>query len=77
MIAHRDPGIAAIWQFVEHGGKRYLQIKANRAPSGSSTVSWYLAVPPPSYRDNGSNWIAVTPDLDLAMPVQVEVYKAP
>ena len=77
VIAHSLPQLATIWQFVEHDGKRYLQVKANRDPTGGHTVGWYVAVPAASYRDSASNWIAATPDLDLAMPVEVEAYTAP
>ena len=77
VIAHAVTEKAAIWQFVKHGGRRFLQIKANRDATGGHTVGWYVAVPPNSVRDHKSNWIAVTPDLDLAMPVEVEAYTAP
>ena len=74
VMAHADAQKSAIWNFVEHDGKRYLQIKTNRAGSATHTAGWYLAEPPSSERDSVSNWMAVTPNLDEAMAVEAKAY---
>ena len=74
LMAHPNPDKAAIWQFVEHDGNRYLQIKSNRAASAPQTAGWYLGVPPDSARSPSSNWLAVTPKIEEAMAVGVRAY---
>lgn len=69
VIVHRNPEKAAVWEFVKIFGKTALRIKANLAASGSGTDGWYLTVPPGSERGDGSNYLAVTSDVDKAMPV--------
>ena len=71
VIAHADPKKAAIWKYVKHQDKHYLQIKANRAATATETVGWYLALPPNSARDLESNYVAVHPDFEKAMAVTV------
>jgi len=70
VIVHSGTKFASIWQFVEIDGKRYLQIKENRFTP--ATNGWYLAVPPDSKRDKHSEYIAVTPDIEKAMPVSTK-----
>ena len=76
MMGHPDPNKAAIWQFVEHDGKRYLQIRSNREVNYQApfTAGWYLGVPPGSERDSKSNWLAVTPNFEDAMAVGVKPF---
>lgn len=72
IIVHRVPDLAAVWEVVEVFGQTLLRIKANRDKTGARSVGWYLAVPPGSERDEVSSYLAVTPDITLAMPVSVE-----
>lgn len=73
LMVHADPAKAAIWEFVTTDGKQYLKVKENRDYTAPDTAGWYVAVPPNSGRGSGSgsNYLAITPDLDKAMAVEV------
>ena len=70
-MVHADPAKAVIWEFVTVDGKQYLKVKENRDYTAPDTAGWYVAVPPNSGRGSGSNYLAITPDLDKAMAVEV------
>ena len=70
-MVHADPTGAVIWEFVDVEGKQYLKVKQNRDNTAQDTVGWYVAVPPDSDRGKFSNYLAITPDLEKAMPVGV------
>lgn len=70
-MVQKDAELSIIWQVVNVDGKRYLQVKENRA---ISTAGWYLAVPPDSKRNKHSNYLAITPEFEKAMPVTIEAY---
>lgn len=63
---------AAVFKFVNHKGKQVLQIKENRDDTGSSTVGWYLSVPPDARRDDVSSYVAVGPSIIRAVEVSMK-----
>ena len=71
VMIHSDESKAAIWEVVDVGGKRYLQVKDNGA-RGEGAIGWYLAVPPGGKRDSLTYYLAATPDVDKAMAVTVD-----
>ena len=71
LMVHADPAKAVIWEFVTVDGKQYLKVKENRDYTAPDTAGWYVAVPPDSDRDQHSKYLAITPDLDKAMAVEV------
>lgn len=71
VMVQSAPYLAAVWEVVEDFGRTVLKIKATREKTGARSAGWYLAVPPGSKRDEVSNYLAVTPDSTLAMPISV------
>lgn len=63
-MVHNSASLAALWEFVRISGKTVLRIKANRA---SAAVGWYLTEVSDGFQPDV--YLAVTPDLDLAMPI--------
>lgn len=78
LAATTDGTWCPTWQFVEKDGNRYLQVKTSSrqrfAREHAYVTRWYLAVPPRSKEARtsmNSNSLAVTPDIDKAMPVEL------
>ena len=71
VMVHSNESMAAIWEVVNVGGKKYMQIKEN-ASMGEGVVGWYLAIPPGGKRDSLTYYLAATPDIVKAMAVKIE-----